>query len=737
MIAHAAFIGTLSLSLITTFSHASPLQSRDRFSRTLHPRDLEDYTSKGCYTEATIGRALTGNAFFDDRMTLEKCAAACTNFLLFGVEYGRECFCGDALNDGSVSAPEEQCSFECPGKPDEKCGAGNRLNVYEKVTTAPVVTTPTVSTYQADGCYTEASSGRALSGKTYYDDAMTIAKCASACAGFDLFGLEYYRECYCGNKLQAGSVTAPANECYHPCTGDKTEVCGGDNRLNLYTFGTRTTATPPASTSRGYAFDGCFTEATQGRALTGSVYYDNAMTVEKCSVVCKGFTLFGVEYGRECYCGDTLQAGSEMVLESECNFPCPGNDAESCGAGNRLDVYRFGASATTSSSSSTVALTTTSSSAGSSSPDSTSTLAATTSTESLESTETSATSIDVSTSSMETTSTSTETPTSIETSATGTETTTNTVETSASTEIPASGTETTTSSIESSTVTASTSSASIATTSSTTLLSTSPTDTLSSTLPTSASSTSSSDSPATTSPTTTSTLSTTSSTTSPTTSSSTSTSSVCTPSPTQVISNPSFEQDLDGSRKFTFPWSFGGIGANSVQDNRNNAYQSYDGTHFAYVDPLLPRCWNFANNLVRVLYGRSSTTASLSQTVNNLIPGNRYTLQYFYNVPLSSLQTQCVFTAQLRGQVIDTIQRPPSGSARYISRSVTCVYIMMPLVFLPYFFLPPEKSPSTPFRPLVVSNHEPKISPNPATEPQHAAACKDFAPLVWMGLAPD
>lgn len=85
---HPTFNGTLILSLIATFTHASPLQSRDGPPRNVYSRGLADYTSKGCHTEATRGRALTGNAYFDSLMTLEKCAAACTKFPLFGVEYG-------------------------------------------------------------------------------------------------------------------------------------------------------------------------------------------------------------------------------------------------------------------------------------------------------------------------------------------------------------------------------------------------------------------------------------------------------------------------------------------------------------------------------------------------------------------------------------------------------------------------------------------------------------------------
>lgn len=48
---------------------------------------------------------------------------------------------------------------------------------------------------------------------------------------------------------------------------------------------------------------------------------------------------------------------------------------------------------------------------------------------------------------------------------------------------------------------------------------------------------------------------------------------------TQAIVNPSFEQDLDGAGTYTYTWTFTGNGL--VEDNTNNEYQSYDGTHFA------------------------------------------------------------------------------------------------------------------------------------------------------------
>jgi hypothetical protein len=51
------------------------------------------------------------------------------------------------------------------------------------------------------------------------------------------------------------------------------------------------------------------------------------------------YTYAAVQYGRECFYGDTLAAGSVEQPLGECNFLCPGNPLEYCGAGGRLLLY--------------------------------------------------------------------------------------------------------------------------------------------------------------------------------------------------------------------------------------------------------------------------------------------------------------------------------------------------------------------------------------------------------------
>ncbi|KAK3392754.1 WSC domain-containing protein [Podospora didyma] len=307
---------------------------------------IPGYDFAGCYTEATGMRALTGSSFFDDLMTVNKCAVACAGFAYFGVEYGRECYCGASPNQGSVLTELSECSFPCPGDSTQNCGAGNRLDMYKQSAAPPPPATPTSYAYR--GCYAEPAGSRALPGKFLGSNDMTVAKCGTFCAssGYTFFGLEYYTECYCGYAVASNALPAPEADCKFPCAGNHDDTCGGDWRLNVYEFGaaspsstssSASTAPTPTPPPANYISQGCYTEATGIRALSGTAFFDDLMTVAKCAAVCSSYTYFGLEYGRECYCGNQLNQGSVSTAISECSFNCPGKPSEKCGAGSRLN----------------------------------------------------------------------------------------------------------------------------------------------------------------------------------------------------------------------------------------------------------------------------------------------------------------------------------------------------------------------------------------------------------------
>ncbi|KAL1842674.1 hypothetical protein VTK73DRAFT_3070 [Phialemonium thermophilum] len=105
-----------------------------------------------------------------------------------------------------------------------------------------------------------------------------------------------------------------------------------------------TSATPTATLSHreiigGYTLVSCWTEGANVRALRGASFAYDGMTLESCMGNCSGFAYWGAEYGRECYCGNSLDASSAEAPLSECDMVCSGDATEYCGAGNRLELY--------------------------------------------------------------------------------------------------------------------------------------------------------------------------------------------------------------------------------------------------------------------------------------------------------------------------------------------------------------------------------------------------------------
>ncbi|KAK5556817.1 hypothetical protein LTR46_005329 [Exophiala xenobiotica] len=213
----------------------------------------------------------------------------------------------------------------CNNNQTELCGGPSRLNMYihgngTLPTSTPTAGTgggntpvqptglavpPAIGNFSYVSCYTEATTGRALSAFTLADNSITLQTCASNCTQYRYFGVEYGRECYCGNTLAAGSAPATDGRCNMGCAGNSSVLCGGPSGLTLYNNTQWTTSTPatpaqPAGPTNvpsvgNYQYTDCHTEATNGRALTGFATASNDMTVQYCAGNCTGFTYFGVE----------------------------------------------------------------------------------------------------------------------------------------------------------------------------------------------------------------------------------------------------------------------------------------------------------------------------------------------------------------------------------------------------------------------------------------------------------
>jgi len=138
-----------------------------------------------------------------------------------------------------------------------------------------------------------------------------------------------------------------------PCANNSSQICGGPRRLTLFnnTAIHSAPSAPAPNTLVGSSsiYLGCASEASSGRALSAASYSDNSMTNAVCASYCasNNFNLFGTEYGRECYCGNSLAAGASLG-QTGCSMPCAGTlpstspfagYANTCGGPGRLSLW--------------------------------------------------------------------------------------------------------------------------------------------------------------------------------------------------------------------------------------------------------------------------------------------------------------------------------------------------------------------------------------------------------------
>ncbi|KAI0709314.1 hypothetical protein C8Q76DRAFT_105863 [Earliella scabrosa] len=214
------------------------------------------------------------------------------------------------------------------------------------------------------GCIAEGTTGRALTGASTTAPNMTRAMCASFCQakGFALAGVEYSNECYCDSQMRHGATatTVAWNECKNICAGNAYEICGGPSRLTL--MSTSGLPKPPSVADQhpGWQTLGCVSD-TGARALTGYSFANDQMTIGSCISACasRNFSLAGIEYGRECFCGNSFMNGAGTALDAaSCNMECTGDGVSPCGGSWALTTFKFDNNTSTSASAASPASTT-------------------------------------------------------------------------------------------------------------------------------------------------------------------------------------------------------------------------------------------------------------------------------------------------------------------------------------------------------------------------------------------
>ncbi|KAJ3826706.1 hypothetical protein F5880DRAFT_1628591 [Lentinula raphanica] len=354
-------------SFASTHTHSFTDGRRHRDRRQTIPTNLPgNWTSEGCYTDNVGARTLNGASFANGTgMTIESCLDFCdtNNFVLAGVEFGDECYCDNRIQNNATTAAASDCNTPCAGNGQEVCGAANRLNVFNsgKTPPPPPITVPSVGNWTSLGCYSDGINGqRTLTVGVNLNTPATVEECTASCfaAGYQYAGTEFADQCFCDSAINNGGAPTPITDCNMVCSGNSSEFCGGPNRLNMYNY--TGDNLPPISTPGGggggggapvfpvtsglptpWKYVACYVDNAFGRVFEFEQPDNPNTTVEECVNLCasQNFTVAGIEFSDQCFCGDRLVNGAVVADESTCNMGCAGNTTEACGGPNRLSVY--------------------------------------------------------------------------------------------------------------------------------------------------------------------------------------------------------------------------------------------------------------------------------------------------------------------------------------------------------------------------------------------------------------
>ncbi|KAJ7659257.1 copper radical oxidase [Mycena polygramma] len=341
------------------------------------PAKIGNWTSLGCYNDNVNGvRSLPNGLAVASAFSLEGCTAACfaAGYPFSGAEYADECYCGTSISTGAAQTAATDCNMLCAGNSQELCGGPNRLSMFNytgadrgglvgpvggggggggggagPTTVFPVTDLPKPWTYV--GCYVDNAHGRIVANQEPDNAKLTMESCVQTCSAqnFTVATAEFGVQCFCGTELIAGATAAPESDCNMGCGGNATEACGAGNRMSVYSTSQNVTIlpVPVALNSTGsWSYQGCLMEEVGGRAIPWQLILPTTNSPETCLGQCAafGYTVGGMEYGEECYCGDLSDvkaAGVGFAPEADCNLPCPGDPIHLCGAGNRIQYYTW------------------------------------------------------------------------------------------------------------------------------------------------------------------------------------------------------------------------------------------------------------------------------------------------------------------------------------------------------------------------------------------------------------
>ncbi|KAF9448028.1 WSC-domain-containing protein [Macrolepiota fuliginosa MF-IS2] len=221
-----------------------------KVSAQLTVASYKDWLYLGCFGDNPVVRNLHHFVGGFPFLTVQDCLDQCDNlgFGFAGLEYNHECFCGNALLYNAEYGPSQNCYTACSGDSTQICGGPNALSTYQNgkvpFTVGPAQILPRYKNWVFTQCWQDdiwPTGGRRLLPKwpntPIPPEEMTVERCIDGCeaSGYTSAGMEYGQECWCGNVTYPPGQSTSSYECNMPCLMNAGQICGGSNRIVVYT----------------------------------------------------------------------------------------------------------------------------------------------------------------------------------------------------------------------------------------------------------------------------------------------------------------------------------------------------------------------------------------------------------------------------------------------------------------------------------------------------------------------
>ncbi|CAO1604760.1 hypothetical protein XANCAGTX0491_008300 [Xanthoria calcicola] len=304
----------ISTSTSDTFSPTSTTSSSGPSST-----HTDSWKPLGCYKDGPLGKTISPytNRYATDLMTIEICLDYCqskgTSYA--GIEYRRECYCGNALASDATSNAGG-CTLSCKGDANEICGGSLHMNVYQAISKADSPSTTSLSLSSPSSAVTTTSNPSSSTSTTKSKTSFTSPS-----------------SIFATTTLSTLTTT--------------TRTPSSSSGVTYITPTPSATATP----TKGFYSLGCYAEppSPTKKPLTRLLASDT-MSPDLCISALssannkmgatKTYDVFGLEYGRECWAGEGLvKSQTSLTGDLACNVKCKGDASISCGGRGMYNYY--------------------------------------------------------------------------------------------------------------------------------------------------------------------------------------------------------------------------------------------------------------------------------------------------------------------------------------------------------------------------------------------------------------